>query len=103
MPLAHNAFADVTRPKGSTPRERRLNSGEQERLLLACGRCRNPYVRLLVQLALETAMRRGEILNRRWCDVSVETRTLHIPVTKNGHARNHPVFERRIGDFADLK
>ena len=48
VPLAHNAFADVTRPKGAAPRERRLHSGEQERLLAACARCRNPYVRSLV-------------------------------------------------------
>ena len=36
-------------------------------------------------------MRRGEILNMRWCDLSVEKRTLHIPVTKNGHARTIPL------------
>ena len=91
VPLAQNAFADVTRPKGSAPRERRLQAGESERLQAACIRCRNPYIRFLVQLALETAMRRGEILNMRWCDVSAEKRTLHIPVTKNGHARTIPL------------
>jgi integrase len=54
-------------------------------------RCRNPFVRFLVQFALETAMRRGEILNMRWRDVSVEKRTLHIPVTKSGYARTIPL------------
>jgi integrase len=91
VPLPHNPFASVMRPKGAAPRERRLRAGEEERLLSACGRCRNPYVALLVQLALETAMRRGEILNMRWRDLSVETRTLHIPVTKNGRARTVPL------------
>jgi hypothetical protein len=38
VPLASNAFASVTRPKSGPPRERRLRSGEQERLLSACGR-----------------------------------------------------------------
>jgi integrase len=32
-------------------------------------------------------MRRGEMLNMRWRDVSLERRTLHIPFTKNGHER----------------
>ncbi|MGB7619763.1 MAG: site-specific integrase [Pseudolabrys sp.] len=68
VPLAHNAFAEVTRPKTGLPRERRLHSGERERLEAACIRCRNPYIRFLVQLALETAMRRGELLRVRWCD-----------------------------------
>jgi len=31
-------------------------------------------------------MRRGELLRARWTDVSFETRTMHIPVTKNGSA-----------------
>jgi integrase len=103
VPLVHNAFADVTRPKGAHPRERRLDPGEQERLLSACVRCRNPYVRFLVQLAIETAMRRGELLKVRWCDVSVEKRTLHIPVTKNGHARTIPLSGVALALLRDLR
>jgi integrase len=91
VPLSHNAFADVTRPKTAVPRERRLRAGERERLQTACAECHNPYISYLIELALETAMRRGEILNMRWCDISFEQRTLHIPVTKNGHARTIPL------------
>jgi integrase len=96
VPLAHNAFAEVTRPKIGAPRERRLHSDEQERLQAACVQCRNPYVHFLVQLALETAMRRGEMLNMRWRDVSFERRTLHIPVTKNDRARTIPLSSRAL-------
>ena len=103
VPLVQNAFADVVRPKGSAPRERRLYSGEQERILSACVRCRNPYIRFLVQIALETGMRRGEILNMRWHDVSVEKRTLHIPVTKNGHARTIPLSGVALALLRDLR
>lgn len=91
LPLAQNVFAEVTRPKNAGPRERRLHSGERERLQAACTRCRHPYVRYLVELAIETAMRRGEILNMRWHDLSFEKRTLHIPLTKNGHSRTIPL------------
>ena len=103
IPLAHNAFAEVTRPKSGAPRERRLHSGEQERLRSACVRCRNPYIFFLVQLALETAMRRGELLKMRWCDVSAEKRTLHIPVTKNGHARTIPLSAVALALLRDLR
>ena len=96
LPLAQNVFAEVTRLKNAAPRERRLHSGEQERLLLACVRCRNPFIRFLVQIALETAMRRGEILNMHWRDVSFEKRTLRIPITKNGHARTIPLSSRAL-------
>lgn len=36
VPLVQNAFADVTRPKGAAPRERRLQKGERERLRVVC-------------------------------------------------------------------
>ena len=91
VPLASNPFADVVRPKSAAPRVRRLQSGERERLQASCGQCRNPLIRYLVELALETAMRRGEILNARWSDLSFEKRTLHIAVTKNGYARTIPL------------
>ncbi len=107
VPLAFNAFAEVTRPKSAAPRERRLQAGERERLQVACAQCRNIYVRYLVELAIETAMRRGEILNMRWRDVSIEKHTLHIPTTKNGHARTIPLsgsalaLLRTLGEHRD--
>lgn len=42
------------------------NDSEETRLLNACRRARNPYLLPIVQLALETAMRQGELVNLRW-------------------------------------
>jgi integrase len=103
VPLASNLFADVVRPKSAAPRERRLQSGERERLQASCGQCRNPLIRYLVELALETAMRRGEILSAQWSDVSFEKRTLHIPITKNGHARTIPLSGAAISVLRSLR
>jgi integrase len=102
MLLGNNAFADVTRPKDAAPRERRLHREERGRLQAACVRCRNPYIRYLVELAVETAMRRGELLNARWTDVSFETRTMRIPVTKNGHARTIPLSSGALATLRTL-
>src|SRR5262249_51961796 len=96
VPLSNNVFASVIRPKSAVPRERRLRAGERERVQAACDRCRNPYIRFLVELAVETAMRRGELLNARWADVSFETCTMYIPVTKNGHARTIPLSREAV-------
>lgn len=103
MPLAHNPFAAVTRPRGAAPRERRLQKGERERLRAASLQCRNPFIRFLVELALETGMRRGEILNARWADFSLEMRTMHIPVTKNGHARTIPLSSGALALLGELR
>ena len=42
-------------------------------------------------LALETAMRRGEILRIEYGNIDEVQRTLKIPVTKNGHPRTIPL------------
>jgi integrase len=103
VPLVYNAFAEVKRPKNGAPRERRLHPGEREHLQAACAKCRNPHIRYLVELALETAMRRGELLNARWTDVSFEARTMHIPVAKNGHARTIPLSRAALVLLRDLR
>jgi integrase len=103
VPLTVNAFASVTRIKGAVSRERRLQPGERERLHIACLQCRNPLVRYLVELALETGMRRGEILRAGWDDVSFERRTLHIPLSKNGHARTIPLSGSALAILCNLR
>ena len=45
-------------------------------------------------LAVETGMRRGEILGIRWEHFDHERRCLLIPQTKNGHARTIPLSQR---------
>ena len=47
------------------PRNRRLQAGGGEALLAACG----PHLRACVEAALETGMRRGEILSLQWRQV----------------------------------
>ncbi|WP_409348817.1 tyrosine-type recombinase/integrase [Pseudomonas syringae] len=44
----------------------------------------NPWIRPIMQLAIETAMRRGEIFELRWKHVNLDRRTAHPPPTKNG-------------------
>ena len=45
----------------------------------------------LVELALETAMRRGELLSLRWEYVDLTRRVAYLPMTKNGDSRSVPL------------
>lgn len=45
----------------------------------------------IVSFALETGMRRAEIVAARWVDVNWTAMTLAIPVTKNGDPRTIPL------------
>ncbi|KGX39203.1 integrase [Burkholderia pseudomallei] len=101
-----NPIPYVKRPEQARARERRLSS-EEERYLLAAltggerrvdgtfsKGPRNPWLLPLVELALETAMRRGELLSLQWENVDLQRRTAHLPDTKNGNARTVPLSTR---------
>ena len=88
----------VRKPAAPKGRDRQLSDDELARLLRALeptGR-RNPWMQPLVQLALETAMRRGELLSLRWSDIDLLTRTATLWVTKNGDKRVVPLSSRAI-------
>lgn len=74
-------------------RERRLREGEEPRLLAAAEQITGP-LKPLILLALETAMRRGELVTLRWRDVNLARRTVFLPDTKNGDARTVPLTTR---------
>ncbi|WP_188262862.1 integrase [Azospirillum tabaci] len=95
IPLTGNAVAEVKKPAPAHARNRRLNSDELERLLAACRRSK--LLAPIVQFAVETGMRRGEIIAMRWRDADLDRRILNIPHTKNGHARTIPLSSAAIG------
>jgi integrase len=87
----HNPVRDIKLPPGGRPRDRRLRPGEEARLFTACREARNRWLLPMVQLALETAMRQGELRRLRWEHIDLHRRTAHLPDTKNGEARTVPL------------
>jgi integrase len=89
-----NPVKDVRVPKHTSPtsRNRRLNEGEELKLLTEL-RKSSYQTGIIVKLALATGMRRGEIMNIRFGDVSgrAANSTLTIPVTKTDHPRVIPL------------
>lgn len=103
VPLAHNVVKDVRRPRINNRRERRLRDNEQAVLFQACDGYRNAEMGPLVRLALATAMRRGELLAMRWCDVDWKRSVVHLPTSKNGHARTVPLSAKGVDVLADMQ
>ena len=95
--FVHNPVREIELPKKGKARDRRLqdaedgSDSEESRLFAACRRCRNPYLLPIVQFALETAMRQGEIVGLRWHHVNMARRTAFLPDTKNGQPRTVPL------------
>ncbi|RME59315.1 site-specific integrase [Candidatus Parcubacteria bacterium] len=89
-----NPVSRIRKPKAGRPRDRRLQPGEEEKLLSACKQYADGMIYEIVVLALETAMRRGEIANLLWEHVNLRKRTVHLPETKTGEPRTVPLSSR---------
>jgi integrase len=94
LPL--NPVRQVKLPRAGNPRERRVNPGELERLLAACETSRCGWLPAVIQLAIETGMRRSELLGMRWDDVDLEAHTVLLRNTKNGLPRTVPLSTRAL-------
>jgi integrase len=97
-----NPVAQITKPAPGRARERRLQNGEYEKLLTASERSRSKQLPSIVKLAIETGMRRGELLAMRWDQINLENSKLHIPDTKNGVPRTIPLSSRAIEILREL-
>jgi integrase len=110
-----NPVSMIRRPRENKGRNRRLMPGEEESLLRELepstrsaqgrfeeGGSRNPWMYPIVILALETAMRRSELLSLRWADVFLVDRYVRLRDTKNGDARDVPLSTRAYNALNDL-
>ena len=89
--LSANPVDRVKMPPSSPARNRRLEDGEFERLEEAAKQTKNPHIWPIIVFAIETGMRRGEILGLRWEHVDLDRRVAFLPLTKNGSSREVPL------------
>jgi integrase len=85
-----NPVTMIRKPKAAKGRARRLELGEEEKILQFC----DPEMRAFVIIAIETAMRRGELhgLKRSW----IKGRVAYLPDTKNNTSRAVPLSIRAL-------
>lgn len=92
----------VRRAPGSMPRDRRIVGDEQRYLRAALKSVKNVYIEPMVLLAIETAMRRSELLALRWENVNLERRTAFLPDTKNGDSRMVPLSSAAVAVLQEV-
>ena len=81
-------------PKDSKPRDRLLTDNEVRLLLDNVSETMRPWF----ELAIETGMRRAEIVNLDWSWVNLVQRTISLPetITKNGCKRDVPLSSKAV-------
>lgn len=90
-----NPLLKVSLPAKGKARDRRLKVGEFD-IIKAEAENYGGYINIVFELAIETAMRRGEINNLRWSQINLDKRTAHLPDTKNGDPRTVPLSTRAV-------
>ncbi len=94
-----NPVAEVRRPSPSKGRDRRLEPGELDALLAAV---KGTHMAPLIVLAIETAMRAGELVSLRWVNIHFEKQTALLPDTKNGDRRVVPLSKKAVETLRSL-
>ena len=97
-----NPVRAVKRPRDSAARDRRLTPVERHQLLSTAATAANNQLHLAILIALETALRQGEILNLRWNDVDVDRGVISIRDAKNGHNRQVVISNRLTAHLATV-
>ena len=85
--IPQNPVKMISLPKADKARTRRLETGEKERLLQSS----NPELHRIITVALETGMRRGEILCIKKSHIDFNKSVLFIPSTKTDTPRSIPL------------
>jgi len=93
-----NPILGIRKPRANNARIRRLVHDEEKRIVsaireaatIASGRA-NIWIEPIVLFAIETAMRKDEIMSLTWEHVDLINGVAHLPKTKNGTSRDVPL------------
>lgn len=85
-----NPMKNVRQPAKAKGRERRLSHGEEQQLMAAAQEY-GGYLPYIVMFALETGMRRSEIVRLQWRNINLDKRTARANDTKNYSDRVVPL------------
>ncbi len=105
-----NPVEKIKVPAPARARDRRLDpkpdkdgKTEEVRLIEACKASACAWLEPLVRLALETAMRQGELLALKWENVDFGNKVARLEDTKNGDRRSAPLSTAALKALQDLK
>lgn len=104
--IKSNPVKDLDKPKRPAARDRRISDKEMQDVLSSLKYSPDASFRGAMweaghafQIAIETAMRRGEIWSLDWKDVDLKRRFVRLHRTKNGTVRDVPLSLRAVELF----
>ena len=101
-----NPVALVKKPASPKGRSRVLSLDEKVRLMQVLEAAPKNHFTIwmpyIVEFALETAMRQGEITELRWANIDLSKQVAFLPLTKNGDSRYVPLSTAAIKILNEL-
>lgn len=101
--VKENPWLEIHIPAKGKNRQKIYTQEQIDRLVMTMGyqedqpiKDKRQQTAVAFLLALETAMRSGEMIAMRWVDVDLKARVVHLPETKNGDARDVPLSTRAV-------
>ena len=105
-----NPIPDVDKPTAALPRTRRLNDKEEEQLLAFFESYGNRYLLSAFVFAIETGLRKSELLRLQWEDIDLDGRWATVIQAQKGRKpglqpkiRGFPLTHRAVGVLHGLK
>jgi len=90
-----NPLTLIKKPSATKGRDRVINNEELNRLFIQLEKI-SPWYKPLCEFALETAMRRGELMSLLWVNINLDKSVAFLPLTKNGDSRYVPLSSKAI-------
>jgi integrase len=99
--IGTNPLSLIRFPKPSAPRQRRLHDHEYE-IIKQESKTRTWYLWPIICLAIETGMRKSELLQLRWADIYFDMRQLSVSRGKNGQGRVIPLTRCALDHLSEI-
>jgi integrase len=97
-----NPIKGIKRMPPSKGRTKRIHGAIEQQLLNSCERLSLPLLGSIIQFAIQTGMRRGELMGLTWADIDLPNRKAYLHCTKNGDPRQVPLSQAAIAAINSL-
>lgn len=97
-----NPIKGIKRMPASPSRIKRITGLTLDTLMKAAEDTSPPLFTNILEIALETGMRRGELMGLQWHDVDLLNRRAYLYVTKNSEPRQVPLTQKAVEVFKSI-